>query len=214
MVVAQLVELQIVDLAVTGSIPVDHPRITSIVKRILMTEKPKETYKLKRAASTATRWIGSVQSVVVHTAVFTVSFGAVWAGALTFDRMLLVLTTVVSLEAIYLAIFIQMSLNQATKSIGEVEQGIDEIQEDIDEIQEDVDELQEDVEEISEEDKADEERKRTQKTALVEIQQGLRQLMLDIERLKNASAPKPTDAPETGHIAARRRKKASGGAQK
>lgn len=73
------------------------------------------------------------------------------AELITFDRMLLVLTTVVSLEAIYLAIFIQMSLNRTRESLAEVEQDIDEIQEDVDEIQHDVDEIQEDVGEIQEE---------------------------------------------------------------
>ncbi len=71
-------------------------------------------------------------------------------GVLQFDRMLLILTTVVSLEAIYLSIFIQMTINYTTRSIEVVEQNIDEIQEDIDEIQEDVDEIQEDVDEIQE----------------------------------------------------------------
>lgn len=66
------------------------------------------------------------------------------------DRMLLLLTTVVSLEAIYLSIFIQMSLNFTRESLAEVEEDIDEIQEDVGEIQEDVDEIQEDVEEIEE----------------------------------------------------------------
>ena len=66
------------------------------------------------------------------------------------DRMLLVLTTLVSLEAIYLAIFIQMSLNFTRESLAEVEIDVDEIQKDVDEIQHDVDEIQHDVDEIQE----------------------------------------------------------------
>ncbi|TSC68269.1 MAG: hypothetical protein G01um101456_710, partial [Parcubacteria group bacterium Gr01-1014_56] len=88
-----------------------------------------------------------VQSLVVHSIIFLLSFLAVTFGLFSFDRMLLVLTTVVSLEAIYLAILIQMSLNQARASLAEVEHDIDEIQHDVDEIQEDVDEIQEDIEE-------------------------------------------------------------------
>ena len=102
---------------------------------------------VKKTARTATRWIGSPQSISVHTFLFAVSFGAAWTGFVDVDRMLLILTTIVSLEAIYLAIFIQMTINEQAKDI-------DEIQEDIEEIQEDVDEIQEDVEEMSEEDKA------------------------------------------------------------
>jgi peptidoglycan hydrolase CwlO-like protein len=66
------------------------------------------------------------------------------------DTVLLVLTTAVSLEAIYLAIFIQMSVNENTESLEEVEEDIDEIQHDVDEIQHDVDEIQHDVDEIQE----------------------------------------------------------------
>lgn len=104
--------------------------------------------------------------------------------------MLLVLTTLVSLEAIYLAIFIQMSINQTTESLEVVEHDIDEIQEDIDEIQEDVDEIQEDVDEIQEdvEGITEEERLRekgiAQEITLVEIQDRLQKLLGDIERLQ------------------------------
>ncbi len=114
-----------------------------------------------------------------------------WFGVLPFDRMLLVLTTVLSLEAIYLSIFIQMIINLTSATIEEVGQNIDEIQEDIDEIQEDVgeiqedvDELQEDVEEMTEEDKAVEAKHLGQEKTLQEIRAGLEKLMLDIEKLQ------------------------------
>ena len=141
-----------------------------------------------------TRWVGSVHSIVLHTVVFIASFVAVFAGVVNFDRMLLVLTTAVSLEAIYLAIFIQLSVNQASESLEEVEQDIDEIQEDIDEIQEDVDEIQtdvdeiqEDVEEMTEEEKAEERRTSAQAATLSEIQKGLQKLAKDLENLQKGS---------------------------
>jgi len=133
-----------------------------------------------KAVFTATRWVGSVESIAIHTVVFIVSFSAVWAGVLNFDRMLLILTTAVSLEAIYLAIFIQLTVNQTTESLEEVEQ-------DIDEIQEDIDELQEDVEEMTEEEKEDERRKEEQKVTLQEIRQGLQKLAADLERIQRNS---------------------------
>ncbi|HVV15232.1 MAG TPA: hypothetical protein VHD55_02460 [Candidatus Paceibacterota bacterium] len=111
---------------------------------------PKPKTKLEEIALGFTSWVGSIQSVAVHTVAFVASFLAVAFDLITFDRMLLVLTTVVSLEAIYLAIFIQMSLNLTRESLAEVEQDIDEIQEDVGEIQEDVDEIQQDVDEIQE----------------------------------------------------------------
>lgn len=149
------------------------------------------------AALAITRWIGSPSSIIVHTAIFIASFLAVDADFISFDRMLLVLTTIVSLEAIYLAIFIQMTINYTTKALDEVaedveemQEDVEEIQEDIDEIQEDVDELQEDVEEIEESDEADEARKAEQRQALSDIQTDLRRLMEDIERIRNASVLK------------------------
>lgn len=116
-----------------------------------MTQKQNDS--IRDFALGVTRFVGSVPSIIIHTVLFSASFAVVALHAVSFDRMLLVLTTVVSLEAIYLSIFIQMTINYQAQTIAEVEQDIDEIQEDIDEIQEDVDEIQEDVEEISEKDK-------------------------------------------------------------
>jgi low affinity Fe/Cu permease len=140
----------------------------------------------RKAALAVTRWIGSPASLVVHTIFFILSFLAVWANLLSFNSMLLILTTVVSLEAIYLSIFIQMTINFTSDSLEEVEQDIDEIQEDVGEIQEDVEELQEDVEEMSEEDMAGERAEAVQQKTLSDIQTNLRKLMSDIERLQHA----------------------------
>lgn len=154
---------------------------------------------LRRAVSATTRWIGSPQSVVLHTVLFIASFAMAFVGWVDTDRMLLVLTTVLSLEAIYLSLFIQMTVNYQQQSLEEVEQDIEEIQEDIDEIAEDVDEIaedvdeiaedvdeiQEDVSEMSEEDAADEAREQAQHKTLEEIRGTLGTLMKDLEHLQN-----------------------------
>ncbi len=147
--------------------------------------------KAAKTALAITRSIGSPTSIIIHSALFLFSFFLAFAGIVSFDRMLLVLTTIVSLEAIYLSIFIQMTINYTTESIEEVEKDIDEIQEDIDEMQEDVeeiaedvDELQEDVEDIEESDDADAKRKAEQQQALSQIQTDLRKLMEDIGKLQ------------------------------
>lgn len=158
---------------------------------------------LEKTALAITRAVGSPISIIVHTILFAAAFVAAFLGYVSFDRMLLVLTTIVSLEAIYLAIFIQMTINYQGEDLAEVQEDIDEIQEDveeisedIDEIQEDVDELQEDVEEISEdveemveeeesEEQAEERRKSEQKETLDTIQKNLRKLLEDVERLKS-----------------------------
>ena len=152
-------------------------------------EKPSRAH---RFALAVTRWIGSPQSILIHTVLFAVSFTASMTGIVTFDRMLLVLTTIVSLEAIYLSIFIQMTINYTTASIREVGEDIEEIQEnvgelqeDVEEISEDVGELQEDVEEISEDANEDEQRDKEHQRTLSDIQRDLRTLMDDIDRLKS-----------------------------
>lgn len=94
-------------------------------------------------------WVGSTSSLALHTILFIFSFLLIGLGVPT-EKVLLVLTTIVSLEAIYLAIFIQMTVNKNTASLAVVEEDLDEIQEDLDEIQEDVDEIQVDIDEIQE----------------------------------------------------------------
>ena len=133
-------------------------------------------------ANRSTRWIGSPVSLVFHTLLFAATFVAGFLG-IDWDEILLVLTTAVSLEAIYLAIFIQMSVNRTTESLREVEADIDEIQEDVDEIQEDIDEIQEDVEEIQEDDEQDEQKIDKQSQALENIKAELTHLLQSVEKL-------------------------------
>lgn len=146
---------------------------------------------LQKTALILTRAVGSPLSIVIHSLLFVASFALAFSGLISFDRMLLILTTIVSLEAIYLAIFIQMTLNFTTQAVAEVSEDIEDIQEDIGEIQEDVgeiqtdvDELQEDVEEMTEEETEEEHRKHEQKKTLSDIASDLKKLMQDIEHLK------------------------------
>jgi len=149
---------------------------------------------VRKIATKLTNLIGSPASIVIHTLLFAGSFIAVLTGWLHLDRMLLVLTTIVSLEAIYLAIFIQMTINFTTESIEEVGEDIEEMQEDIGELQEDVEEISEEVEEMTEEEKgeeaAEEKRKLDQQKTLATIQADLGKLMEDIERLQKNQPPK------------------------
>ncbi len=144
--------------------------------------------KIRKTAINITRWVGSPASVLVHTILFIASFFAVYLEFVDFQDMLLILTTIVSLEAIYLAIFIQMTLNYTSEDLEEVSEDIEELQEDIGEIQEDVGELTEDVGEMSEEgvtEEAEEEvRNAEQKRTLEQIQADLRKLTNDISRLQ------------------------------
>jgi len=106
--------------------------------------------KFENFSKKLTRWIGSPQSIMIHTIFFIAIFCLRFLGISASD-ILLILTTIVSLEAIYLAIFIQMTVNKHSEELEEVSEDIGEIQEDVEEIQKDVDEIQEDVEDIQEE---------------------------------------------------------------
>lgn len=111
--------------------------------------RKKSEERLGRAAANATKWIGSTKSLIVHTLLFIVSFSLYFLG-FEFEKILLVVTTIVSLEAIYLSIFIQISVNNQAKHLDEVAEDLGEIQEDVEGIEKDIDEIQEDVEEIQE----------------------------------------------------------------
>lgn len=159
----------------------------------------KKEEKLKSAALSVTKWVGSLESIIIHTIIFILSFGTAFLGVFSFDRVLLVLTTLLSLEAIYLSLFIQLTVNYTTETIEEVEQNIDEMQEDVEEIQEDIDEMQEDVEEIqedvdelqedleemTEEDKEEGRRELAEGKTLEQIHAGLQKLMQDVEKLQS-----------------------------
>ncbi|MHB1118051.1 MAG: coiled-coil domain-containing protein [Minisyncoccota bacterium] len=163
---------------------------------------------LEKISHNATRWIGSVESLIVHTVLFAGMFSLSFFG-FDVDKILLILTTILSLEAIYLAIFIQMTVNRNTIQLREVEKDIEEISEDIEDIQEDVEEIsediediqedveeisediediQEDVEEISEDEeqevKEEELEKQKNKLALEKLEEALVDLLKEIEELK------------------------------
>lgn len=135
--------------------------------------KTENSTMLDKMADSVISWIGSTSSLVFHTLLFITSFLLPLFKVVEFEEMLLVLTTIVSLEAIYLSIFIQMSVNKSNKHIevikedvNEIQEDIDEIQEDIDEIQEDIDEIQEDIDEIAEDEEEDEHKEKAQKVIL------------------------------------------------
>ena len=129
-------------------------------------------------------WVGSVPSLIVHSIVFIAFFVTALLGFVSFNTVLLFLTTIVSLEAIYLAIFIQMSVNRQSESLREVEEDIDEIQEDVDEIQEDVEEMVHDVEGIQGEMREDDIREERDTKTLDSLTEDIHKILADLEVLK------------------------------
>ena len=159
--------------------------------------KNEKQSKMTQAAFVIMWWMGSVTSLVVHTIVFVVSFVVVIFGA-PWETVLLVVTTVVSLEAIYMNILIQMGVNQNTESLQVVEEDLDEIQEDVGEIQKDVDVIQEDVgeiekdideiqvdiDEVGKDVSEDEQRDIGNRVMLSKIESQLQEIGKEIEQLK------------------------------
>ena len=144
----------------------------------------------ERISIKATRWIGSIMSLIIHTLFFVGCFILYFYG-ISMDKILLVLTTVVSLEAIYLAIFIQMSVNRqarklkaVARDVDEIQEDVDEIQKDVDEIQKDVDEILEDVEDIQEEDNKENKAEKEDDETLTRIENTLGKLIEEIVELK------------------------------
>lgn len=123
---------------------------------------------LENMALSVTRAVGSVWSLIIHTILFIAAFSLVFFG-IRFELVLLALTTVLSLEAIYLSIFIQLSVNHQARALANVEKDIDEIQEDVEEIAEDVEEIAEDVEDIAED--------------VEEIQEDIDEIQEDVEEI-------------------------------
>lgn len=147
---------------------------------------------LEKIANGIMWWIGSIPSLIVHTLLFITAFLLPVFQVVEFDKMLLVLTTILSLEAIYLAIFIQMSVNKSSEQIEEIQEDIEDIQEDIeeisediDEISEDIDEIQEDIEEINEEDEEELDEERYEKAKNVMLKSNVKHNKTEIKSLKD-----------------------------
>ena len=154
---------------------------------------------LETMALSVTRGVGSVTSVIIHTILFMSAFALVLFG-FDFDRVLLILTTVLSLEAIYLSIFIQLSVNYQARAIASVEKDIDEIAEDVGEIAEDVGEIAEDVEDIQEaHEEIQEDIEEIQKDVeeiqkdVDEIQEDVDEIQEDVEEIQEASEEADTE---------------------
>jgi uncharacterized membrane protein len=159
--------------------------------------KKKSLDGIERLAIRSTRFIGSTESLLIHTILFIGSFVLYFFGV-PFEEILLVVTTIVSLEAIYLSIFIQMTVNRQTRKlhavardvediqedVDEIQKDVDEIQEDVDEIQKDVDEIQEDVEDIQEDDEKEGSQEKKDDEMLVRMEETLGKLIEEVMELK------------------------------
>lgn len=142
-----------------------------------------EAPKVVTLSERVTLWVGSPASLVLHTILFAVVLSLPFFG-FPLEKALLILTTAVSLEAIYLALFIQMSINRNTAQLAAVEEDIEDIQEDVEEIGEDVEEMQKDVEEISEDIEEITEDVEEMQKDVEEISEDLEEITEDVEGIE------------------------------
>lgn len=112
-----------------------------MVKKNVVTRKEST---LEKVAVQMTEWVGTPTSIGVHSVLFVLAFLVYFLGV-AIDTILLVVTTIVSLEAIYLSLFIQLSVNRTTESLEDVGEDIEEIQEDVQGLEGGFGEIQEDV---------------------------------------------------------------------
>lgn len=96
-------------------------------------KRKKKKITFETVSTMITQWMGSAISIIVHT-IFFIGIFLLKIVGVKLDQIMLILTTAVSLEAIYLSLFIQMTVNRNTQSLEDVEDDIDEIQHDVDEI--------------------------------------------------------------------------------
>ena len=148
--------------------------------------KERQRIIMEKGAANVTKWIGSSASVFLHTILFITSFVIPYLGLVSFERMLLVLTTIVSLEAIYLSIFIQMSINMNNQNIEIIQEDISELGEDIEELGEDIEDIQKDVDEIQEDTKEEQDNEKKESEILLSIQDTLILLKKEIDQLKHS----------------------------
>ena len=153
--------------------------------------KPPKVLKKETPIEIFITWIGSIPSLIFHSILFAAFLVLTITDVTDRTFILLIWNTTVSLEAIYLAIFIQFTVNRNTRSLLEVEEDIDEIQEDVEELGEDVDEIQEDIEELSEDieeitEDVDEDEKWdvAHAHALEQLTNDIRRVLAEVEDLK------------------------------
>ncbi|MCR4260988.1 MAG: hypothetical protein NUV96_01465 [Candidatus Colwellbacteria bacterium] len=130
-----------------------------------------------------TDWIGSNSSIVFHS-IFFIGIFALRIFHYTTNDILLILTTAVSLEAIYLAIFIQMTVNRNTQSLEEVEEDIEEITGGVTDMEKDIDSIQEDIDKLEDEDAKDHVHSSNTISTLNKIENDLQNLIDEISKLK------------------------------
>jgi low affinity Fe/Cu permease len=95
----------------------------------------KKRTPLEKLSRRATYWIGTTQCLITHLLICLIA--TILIPLVGFEKVLLVTTTLLSWEAVFLAIFIQMAVNRHGTRIKGIEDDIDDILEDTEQLTED-----------------------------------------------------------------------------
>lgn len=133
--------------------------------------------------------IGTPVSLLLHSIVFVAFLASPYLGlGLQSEQVNIFFTTLLSLEAIYLAIFIQMSVNRSNQTIQDLSEDIDDLSEDLDEIGEDIVDIQGDIDYMTEEDELIESSSTSHATMSQQIemlQKQIHTMSMMIDKMKN-----------------------------
>lgn len=94
--------------------------------------------------------LGTIQSVVIHSIIFASFYCSAWIFPSQSDHIISLFTNLLSIEAIYLSVFIQLSVNRNNEHVEQIKEDVSELNENIDDIAEDMSELNENVDDIAE----------------------------------------------------------------
>lgn len=103
---------------------------------------------MEKTARKITHWLGTPTSIAVHSTFFVIMLLWCWFDKANREQILLFLTMIVSLEAIYQMLFLQMTVNLQATQLKEVQVAMAEVQDSVEEVQGSVAEVQESVEEV------------------------------------------------------------------
>lgn len=138
----------------------------------------KITNLFDKLSDKATEWIGSTESIIFHTIFFIVMFSLYFLN-IDFNVIMLLLTTVVSLEAIYLSIFIQRAVNKQRLQLADVEESLEDVEETLGDVEETIEDVEESIEE---DDREDEEVDKV-------IQEQLKTIIDELRKRNNGNNP-------------------------
>lgn len=96
---------------------------------------------IQQVSYSITRWIGSIPCLIFHLLLFIISYSLI--PLFGFEKILLVTTTLLSWEAIFIGIFIQMAVNRQDAKLRAHGEKLEDIEENVDDILEDTEELTE-----------------------------------------------------------------------